>query len=103
MSLIKSTQTVGITITGSLTHLHVNFDISIITWNVFMTVFTVKDEEVLCIQVHCKIMINEEYLTTFWTFCFLSCGGVHERFVNRMFLFDMLNKLPSLGKVDLTG
>ena len=47
MSLIKSTQTVGITITGSLTHLHVNFDISIITWNVFMTVFTVKDVEVV--------------------------------------------------------
>ena len=43
MSLIKSTQTVGITITGSLTHLHVNFDISIITWNFVMTVFTVKD------------------------------------------------------------
>ena len=68
----ESTWTVGITITGSLAHLHVNFNISIIAWNIFMTVVTVKHEEVLCIQVHRKLMVYEEYLTTFWTFCFLN-------------------------------
>ena len=68
----ENTLTVGITITGSLAHRHKNFNIAIITWNVFMKVPTFKTALVFFVQVHCNFVIYEECLISCWAICFIS-------------------------------
>ena len=65
---------------GIVIKFYVNCNISIISLNVLMTVFTVKTILLLCVKMHCKFVINVKCFITFFAFCFISGVVVNEDF-----------------------